>query len=272
MALSVVDLYTKILPKTNCKDCGFATCLAFAGMVVSEKHPLENCPHIKPDMLKDAQKELEEQYKAGKWLKKDMAAEALQWAKEKACTTDLKSINKRIGGKMIDENGKKTIALPYFHSHILITAEKIIDSNGKELTRNEQTFVYIHMAKGGSSTPTGRMKSFKEFPNTVSKIKSMNNSVEKPLKNKFGSRLNQLEQACIAAGAINVKTEYDSPDLAYLFQAFPMVPVVLIFWDAEEGFEEDIKLLFDETALDHLDVEAIMFLSEHIGNMLINAD
>ena len=46
MALSVVDLYKNILPKTNCRDCGFPTCLSFAGMVVSERHPLENCPHI----------------------------------------------------------------------------------------------------------------------------------------------------------------------------------------------------------------------------------
>ena len=79
MALSVVDLYSKILPRTNCRDCGFPTCIAFAGMVVSEKHPLKNCPHIPAHTLKSAQKELEEQYKQGKWLKKDMAAEALEW-------------------------------------------------------------------------------------------------------------------------------------------------------------------------------------------------
>jgi Na+-translocating ferredoxin:NAD+ oxidoreductase RNF subunit RnfB len=43
MALSVVDLYAKILPGTNCKECGYLTCIAFAGMVVSEKLPLKNC-------------------------------------------------------------------------------------------------------------------------------------------------------------------------------------------------------------------------------------
>ena len=80
MALSVVDLYAKILPKTNCKDCGFLTCIAFAGMVVSEKHPLKNCPHIAPDILKAAEQELAQQYKEGKGLKKDMAKEALEWA------------------------------------------------------------------------------------------------------------------------------------------------------------------------------------------------
>jgi Na+-translocating ferredoxin:NAD+ oxidoreductase RNF subunit RnfB len=45
MALSVIDLCKDILPGTNCGDCGYPTCMAFAGMVVSEKLPVENCPH-----------------------------------------------------------------------------------------------------------------------------------------------------------------------------------------------------------------------------------
>ena len=35
MALSVVDLYRQVLPRTNCGDCGYPTCMAFASMVVS---------------------------------------------------------------------------------------------------------------------------------------------------------------------------------------------------------------------------------------------
>jgi hypothetical protein len=46
-----------------------------------------------------AVKGVEEQYKQKKWLKKDMAAEAFEWAKEKACSTELDSIHGRIGGR-----------------------------------------------------------------------------------------------------------------------------------------------------------------------------
>ena len=35
MALSGMQIY-KLLPRTNCKECGYPTCLAFASMVVSE--------------------------------------------------------------------------------------------------------------------------------------------------------------------------------------------------------------------------------------------
>jgi CO dehydrogenase/acetyl-CoA synthase gamma subunit (corrinoid Fe-S protein) len=62
MPLSVVDLYRDILPKTNCGDCGLPNCMACAGMVVSEKHPLTDCPHIAPHLIEKCQRELDEQY------------------------------------------------------------------------------------------------------------------------------------------------------------------------------------------------------------------
>ncbi len=45
MALTGLDIY-KLLPKTNCKDCGFATCLAFAMALAQKKVSLDKCPHV----------------------------------------------------------------------------------------------------------------------------------------------------------------------------------------------------------------------------------
>ena len=45
MALTGLDIF-KLLPKTNCKDCGNPTCLAFAMALAASKTSIENCPHI----------------------------------------------------------------------------------------------------------------------------------------------------------------------------------------------------------------------------------
>jgi acetyl-CoA decarbonylase/synthase complex subunit gamma len=45
MALSGIVIY-KMLPKTNCKDCGFPTCLAFAMKLAAKQVELSLCPHI----------------------------------------------------------------------------------------------------------------------------------------------------------------------------------------------------------------------------------
>ena len=45
MALTGLDIY-KQLPKTNCKDCGFPTCLAFAMKMAAGQVSLDKCPHV----------------------------------------------------------------------------------------------------------------------------------------------------------------------------------------------------------------------------------
>jgi len=45
MALTALEIF-KLLPKTNCKDCGRPTCLAFAMQLAQKKAQLSDCPHI----------------------------------------------------------------------------------------------------------------------------------------------------------------------------------------------------------------------------------
>lgn len=42
MALAGIEIF-KLLPKTNCKECGFPTCLAFAMQLASSKTEIEKC-------------------------------------------------------------------------------------------------------------------------------------------------------------------------------------------------------------------------------------
>ena len=44
MALSGLDIF-KLLPKTNCGDCGIPTCMAFAMKLAQKKAELGDCPH-----------------------------------------------------------------------------------------------------------------------------------------------------------------------------------------------------------------------------------
>ena len=44
MALSGLDIF-KLLPKTNCGDCGVPTCMAFAMKLAQKKSELKECPH-----------------------------------------------------------------------------------------------------------------------------------------------------------------------------------------------------------------------------------
>ncbi len=273
MALSVVDLYRDVLPRTNCGDCGFATCLAFAGMVVSDKHPLDGCPHLTPEVVAQCNLELDAQYAAGKWTRRDMAEDALKWARERSASMDLADLPARIGGVLAEIDGRPVLKLPYFNTHIHIHAGDIMRLDGGDLTRWEKVFVYNHLAQGGRRRPTGMWKGFEEFPNTVSKVKTMAGQVESPLVNRFQGRLDALVAAAMDIGGVDVAGKDNGADAAFRFQPLPRVPVMLLFWDEDQqdGFGATAKLLFDETVSDHLDIESIVFLSERLRQILCDA-
>ena len=45
MALTGLEIF-KLLPNTNCRECGYATCLAFAMRVAAKKVEAEACPYL----------------------------------------------------------------------------------------------------------------------------------------------------------------------------------------------------------------------------------
>lgn len=49
--IAVIDVF-KILPGTNCKSCGFATCLAFAAALSKGEVPYAQCPDLTSTELK----------------------------------------------------------------------------------------------------------------------------------------------------------------------------------------------------------------------------
>ena len=57
--ISPIDVY-KLLPKTNCKECGEANCMAFATRLVNGEVAIEDCPPLLKDEYKQAYTKLQE--------------------------------------------------------------------------------------------------------------------------------------------------------------------------------------------------------------------
>lgn len=271
MPLSVVDLYTQVLPRTNCRDCGHPTCLAFASMVVSEQLPLAACPHLCAQTVARYQPILDAQHAQGKWTKRDLAADALQWARERSAGMRLEDLPARIGGRLVrTADGQPALELPYFTDTVLIRPDGIQKKDGTPLNRWEQVFIYNHLAQGGSALPAEDWRGLEQIPNTVSKIKSMQRHVEAPLVARFRGRLAALGQAARALGAKEVTGRVGSADAAFRFQPLPRIPLLLLFWEEApaDGLAAGVKLLFDATITEHLDIESILFLSERLRQLL----
>jgi len=270
MPISVIDLYKNFLPKTNCGDCKQTTCFAFATFVITEKYPIENCPHLDQKSISKLHKQLKQQYASGKWLKKDPAKDAMEWAKSRASSIKIEDLPAKIGGRTITVSNEPAHELPYFSDIVIITDHDITKIDGTKVTLYEQVFIYNHIAQGGHVNPTGNWKGFQEFPNTISKIKSMIDHVEKPIAARFSRKTDDLLSEAKKIGGQDISDKIESPDLSIEFLPLPKIPIRLIFHDEirTEAIDADVKLLFDETIVEHLDIESIMFLSERLKQLL----
>ncbi len=275
MALSVVSLYRDVLPRTNCRDCGFSTCMAFAASVVADQHPLSGCPHLSRETVERLAPELAAQYADHRWTRRDMQQDALVYARERAAKTGLTDLPGRLGAEpMTLPDGSAAVRLPFWDKAVLITEKGMTAEDGSELPRLSATFLYNHLAQGGSRPPTGKWIGFESIKNTVSKQKSMQAHVVSPLVKRFSGRVGLLKERALKAGGVEAAGEGPTADLSFLFRPLPRVPLLLLFWDAapEDGMEAEAKVLLDETITEHLDIESMLFLCENLVERLSAGD
>jgi len=273
MSLSVIHLYKDVLPKTNCGECGVPTCMAFATKVILEKEPLGDCPHVVPDVLTEIQPQLDAQQAEGIGVRKDPIAEALAWARERATSMVLADLPDRIDGTLTQSDDGATVTVPYFDTTVAIRDVETLSitrTDGEELDPWEQVLLLNHLAQGGSAPPAGKWIGLEQLPNSTSKTASLREHVEEPLAAHFQGRPDDLRAAAAPYTRDVPAQDLPTADVVLLFRPLPRVPLALLFWDADpdEGFEPRIKVLYDETVNDHLDIESIVFLAEQLRDRL----
>jgi acetyl-CoA decarbonylase/synthase, CODH/ACS complex subunit gamma len=124
--LSPIDVY-KLLPKTNCKECGQENCMAFATKIVNREVTIDQCPPL-------LKKEYEKAYKQLKEMLKPAVKEVVVGAGDNAV---------KLGGKLIMYRHEFT----YFNPTAIaidVTDEMPADEIVNRIKRTEQfSYEYI---------------------------------------------------------------------------------------------------------------------------------
>ena len=109
------------------------------------------------------------------------------------------------------------------------------------------------------------------FPNSLSKRVALEEGCHRRINQVFTGAQRELDAASRKLGGSPVADGHNA-DLAYRFQPLPKIPLLLLFWDEdkEEGFDSQTKVLFDESALEYLDLEGLTFIAEKLAVNLIS--
>lgn len=81
----------------------------------------------------------------------------------------------------------------------------------------------------------------------------------------FGKDLDGFKSVCEKIGGVPA----EMGDAAFRFQVLPRVPVIVIFWKADDEFEASAKLLMDSSISEHLPLDVIFGMAlELLGKIV----
>lgn len=266
MTLTVADIL-KILPRTNCGQCGFRSCMALALAALKDGTPLEKCPHLPPD-AKRIVSVLERQQQTGAGSAREAVAASLAAMHKKIAPLDFAATAPGIGAVYGEEDGTPCLRLDYFGFPVRIYKDHIAHAKDAPIDPWDDVFLYNYVFSQGNAPLTGRWITFNELSVCLRDTAALNltgqNSFPWPEDD-----CENLRTRALAQGAKPADME-TAADMALIFRPVAMAPVALLCYKAEpeDGRETRLQFLFDANVGAYLDYEGAFFLAKRIRDLV----
>lgn len=244
-----LEIY-KLLPKSNCKLCGVATCLAFAADVIKGQKRLDQCPHLENSMIEELEGKIIRQMTPEEQLK-----QILEPLKREIVTIDFSTSVKRLGASL--SGNQLTIKC--------LGKDFTVDPEGTIISAchiNEWVTVpllkYIIYSAGNDLS--GKWVPFRELSNETIWNTYFEHKFEKPLKQLTDSYPDLIEDMIYIFSGKPVENSFSS-DISLVLRPLPKVPMLICYTKPEEDQESKLNVFFDSTAAHNLNIDSIYRLS-----------
>ncbi len=245
----------KCLNKSNCRECGVPTCLAFANALINGEKKFSDCPHLSKEAADELDKKI---VTRGQYEK---LKELLEPLKKEVSTIDFSKVADGLGADY--ENEKLRIKC--------LGKDFIVDKKGNiESLIHVNTWVAAPLLKyiinGGNEPLSGKWVSYGELKRASSVEQYFDRRCEEPLRQLAESHTDIFFDLINIFGGKNV--DGFSADYARVIYPLPKLPFLILYWKPDNQFESKLRLLMDSTADKYLDIEFIIGLGRGIVEML----
>ncbi|MFC1534118.1 DUF3786 domain-containing protein [Thermodesulfobacteriota bacterium] len=240
----------KLLEKSNCRECSYPTCLAFAAAVARGQKQLDECPRLGQDIIKQFSGQDSDQIA----VEQD-TEEAVEQMKAKILTMDLASAAQRLG---IPFSGN-TLTIKVCGKNVNVDAKGNFSS---EIHLHQWIIgpIINYLINGAGLTPSGEWVSFRELEDGRTWYNFFVHRCEKPLKKVADTYPDLFNDMLYIFNGKQVENHYQS-DISLVLHPLPKVPILICYWLPEDGLESSLNLFFDSTAADNLPTESIYTLA-----------
>jgi len=246
----------QLLDKSNCRECGEKTCLAFAGAVFMDQKKLDQCPKLDREKIERFSDDSEKQNTA-----EAVQDEYLQMLKGQIVNLDLAAAAKRVGARFSDN--KLTLKI--------LGKDFSVDASGNLSTDIHINpwvvipfFNYILHRKG--LPVSGKWVSFRELKDGKERYPLFQKRCEKPMKRVADIYTGLFKDMVDIFSGKQVEKQFQS-DVSVVLHPLPKIPIMVCYWLPEEDLESSLNVFFDETADENLDTDTVFTLSTGLAQM-----
>lgn len=236
----------KLLPKSNCKLCGVATCLAFAAEIIRREKRLVECLHLEKNIIEELDGKIIRQPTPEEQLK-----QILDPLKRKIVTVDFAASEKRLGATL---SGDKL-------SIKILGKDFTVDSEGNMISDcHNNVWVMVPLLNYIVYSPGNDLCEkwipFRELSKETVWGSYFEYRVEKPLKQLMDTNPDLIEDLIYIFGGKQVENNFSS-DISLVLHPLPKVPMLICYSKPEEDLESKLNIFFDSSAEANLSIDSI---------------
>jgi len=246
----------QLLDKSNCRECGEKTCLAFAGAVFQGQRKLHECPKLDRETINRFAQEPENQYA----VEQNREAQ-LQKLKNEISGCDLAAAAERVGARFAG----RRLTLKVLGKDLSVDTDGTLHA---DIHLNPWVVVpflsYILYGKGLSVS--GNWVSFRELKEGQERYPLFRKRSEQPMKRVADIYTDLFDDLVQIFNGKQVEEQFES-DISVVLHPLPKVPLMICYWRPEEGLKSSLNLFFDDTADKNLDIGSIFTLAAGLAQM-----
>lgn len=244
-----LEIY-KILPKTNCRECRLPTCLAFAVAAMKHDKKLSDCPYLAKDVLESHRvrgtkaESSDDDYLA-----------AMKVLQQKAAGLDLGQRAEIVGGQYAD--GRLTMRV--------LGKNFYVEDSGFVASQCHTNYwlavpILNYVLSSAGREPVGEWLPLRDLKHGGEDWwRLFGQRCEKPLKKLVDEYTGLMELIIDIFDGRPAPDQFNS-DLAVIIHPLPKLPLLICYWQSEEGMESSLNLFFDRSAEQNLIIDSIYTL------------
>ncbi len=242
--MNPLEIY-KHLPRTNCGECAARTCMSFAVSLQGNPGQLGQCPHLSPSGISAIKSML---------TRGDWRDDLIKGLMSEVAELNFGNLAPGLGCFM---KGDDLIVKCIGQDYVVRRDGSISPDTGNKWIN----ILLLHYVRSkGKGQFSGKWVDYSDLKGGFVKVSSFRRECEEPLRQLVDGDPEGVGGILARLGAS--RSEGFSADLCLSVDLLPRVRMLILYRRGDDEFPSSLKMLFDGTTAEFIDVESLIFLCE----------